>query len=269
MTTPTRLREGVQSLTTLASRDLAALWRKLEGAAQAEEALRDLLPEIVAIYGTAAATLAADWYDDLRDKVGAKGRFTAIPAEVTDPGTQALIGWAVHEAQSYESLKSLVDGGVQRRIANYPRLTVTRSSVADPAARGWQRTGVGGCAFCQMLISRGAVYSKETVDFASHDHCNCGAVPAFGGEPLPVKPYTPSARKGTDADRERVRAYLRGEAPSTRTRGVASAADIDAARTTAQLTETLSSLERSLSKFDSPGTRQRVEELRRKIAARE
>lgn len=268
MTTPTRLREGVASLTTLASRDLAALWKQLERAARAEEALRDLLPDIISVYGAAAATLAADWYDDLRDKTGVKGRFSAIPADIKDPGAQALIGWAITEAQSYESLQSLVEGGVQRRIANYPRMTVTRSSVADPAARGWQRTGVGSCAFCQMLISRGAVYSEDTVDFASHDRCQCGAAPAFGGEPLPVKPYTPSARKGSEADRERVRTYLNGGASSTKTRGVTAAADIDAARSVEQMRETLAALERSLSKFDSAGTRRRVEELRRKIAAR-
>lgn len=268
MTTPTELRKALTGLSTLASRDLAALWRKLEGMAQGEEALRDVLPSIIETYGAAAATVAADWYDDIRDKVGAKGRFTAIPAEMADPGTQALIGWAVEEAQSYEALQSLVEGGMQRRVANYSRLTVTRSAIADPAARGWQRTGVGGCAFCQMLIGRGAVYSEATVDFASHDRCNCGAAPAFGGEPLPVKPYTPSKRKGTAADRARARAYIRGEAPSTKTTGVESVADVDAARSVAQMRQTLEALERSNEKFSSPGTRRRIEELRSKIAAR-
>ena len=36
-----------------------------------------------------------------------------------------------------------------------------------------------------------------------------GAVPAFKGEPRPVKPFTPSARGSTDADRARVHEYLR------------------------------------------------------------
>jgi hypothetical protein len=60
-----------------------------------------------------------------------------------------------------------------------------------------------------MLIARGAVYTEVTADFASHDHCNCSAVPAFGGQPLAVKPYTPSSKNITDADRARVREYLR------------------------------------------------------------
>ena len=42
----------------------------------------------------------------------------------------------------------------------------------------------------------------------AHDHCHCSAVPAWSGEPRPVKPYTPSARKATDADRARVRDWI-------------------------------------------------------------
>jgi hypothetical protein len=49
-----------------------------------------------------------------------------------------------------------------------------------------------------MLIGRGAVYSEAGADFASHDHCNCSAVPAFGGQPRPVKPYTVSPRRTID-----------------------------------------------------------------------
>lgn len=44
----------------------------------------------------------------------------------------------------------------------------------DPEARGYARVGEGGeCGFCAMLISRGAVYTKETVDFESHPNCRC------------------------------------------------------------------------------------------------
>jgi hypothetical protein len=67
------------------------------------------------------------------------------------------------------------------------------SAVADPGASGWQRTGSGtSCTFCRMLIGRGGVYSEATADFASHDHCNCSATPAWVDQPRPVKPYTPS-----------------------------------------------------------------------------
>lgn len=207
--TPTQLRNRVSGLVTLANGDLAALWRRLERAADAEEALRDILPALIDTYGAAAATVAADWYDDLRAKTGVAGSFRAIPADVRDNGAQALVGWALSEATDVTAFQSLVEGGLQRRIANYSRLTVTGSSVQDPRADGWQRVGSGSsCPFCSLLISRGAVYSDATADFAAHDHDDCQAAPAFVGEPRPVRPYVPSTRNITDADRARVRAYL-------------------------------------------------------------
>lgn len=203
------LRADTARLVSLADRDLARLWRLVSEGASAEVALRDLLPAIVQQYGAAGAAMASEWYDDAREKAGVRGAFTAMPLEADDRGSQSLIGWALREATDDATLKSLVLGGVQRRIADHVRGTIMGSSVADPQAQGWQRSGVGECHFCAMLIGRGAVYSESTADFASHDSCRCTAVPAFKGQPRPVKPYTPTRRNVTDADRARVRAYLR------------------------------------------------------------
>lgn len=206
----TSLRSDTAKLVKLADRDLAHLWRLVANGAAADEALRDLLPAIVTEYGTLGAALAAEWYDGLREKVGAKGLFTAVPIAADDRGSQALIGWALTKATDDATLKTLILGGVQRRVADHVRLTVMDSSIADPAARGWQRVGVGECknGFCDMLIARGAVYSEASADFAAHDHCQCSAVPAFNGAPRPVKPFKPSDRKITDADRANLREYL-------------------------------------------------------------
>ncbi|WP_182377887.1 hypothetical protein [Nocardioides sp. WS12] len=172
--------------------------------------MRDLLPSIIQEFGAAGAAIAAEWYDDQRAKSAVKSPFTAIPVEADDRGTQALIGWALSKATDDASLHALILGGTQRRIADHVRYTVTGSAVEDPGARGWQRVGVGACkdGFCDMLIGRGAVYSEATADFASHDNCRCSAVPAWGGEPLPVKPFTPSVRTASEADKARVRAYI-------------------------------------------------------------
>lgn len=173
------LRRTIATLNARASRDLAAMWRRMETAAQAGEALHDLLPAIVDTYGLAASVAAAEWYDGLRDKAQVRGRFAADPFIIKDTGTNALIGWALAEATNDAAFKVLIEGGTQRRIANHSRLTVARSSIADPAARGWQRVGVGSCDFCAMLLGRGAVYTEATADFEAHDHCNCQAEPAF------------------------------------------------------------------------------------------
>jgi hypothetical protein len=212
MPTTSDLREAVDQLHALAANDLRDLWRQITNVDEARAALEDVLPLLVRSYGAAAATVAADWYDDLRDELNASRRFTAIAAEVAEDGAEELARWGIKplfQAQpDWDSALTLVDGGLQRRIANGARETVRVSALADPGADGWQRVASAGCSFCQMLAGRGAVYSEARADFASHDHCRCHAVPAFSGRPRPVKPYTPSERVVTDADRERVRRYL-------------------------------------------------------------
>ena len=209
MAAPTQLRNSVDELVRFASRDLSALWREVSDAAQARTALMDVLPALVETYGQAAATLAATWYDDARAKAAVRGSFTAIPSDPSDRGAQALAGWATSTATDLSAAQALILGGLQRRIGDAARETVMGSAVADPSAHGWQRQAFGGCEFCQMIAGRGAVFSEASADFASHDHCQCVAVPAFDGQPRPVKPYTPTLRNVSDADRARVREYLR------------------------------------------------------------
>lgn len=200
MATPSELRQALADLNTLASRELGSLFRSLQEGDSAEEALRDLLPALIDKYGTAASTVAADWYDDLRDSLGMGGRFTGIPADVRETGAQALIGWALDTATDDGSLVALLEGGMQRRVVNFGRFSVMESAISDPAADGWQRLGQGkNCAFCDLLISRGAVYTEASADFGSHDHCNCIAVPAFTGQARVVKPYKAGAREGSKA----------------------------------------------------------------------
>ena len=209
MATSADLRQALADLNTLAARDLGRLFRALQEGDNVAEALGDVLPGLIDTYGSAAATLAADWYDDLRESKGMGGRFSAIPADIQDAGAHALIGWALDEATDDGSLVALLEGGLQRRVLNFGRFTITDSSLADPAADGWQRLGRGAnCPFCDLLISRGSVYSEASADFASHDHCNCVAVPAFRGEPREVKAYTPSLRGSSEAARARARAWI-------------------------------------------------------------
>lgn len=220
---PTSLRNAVEDLTTTASRDLDALWRQLSDAAQAREALNDILPALVATYGVAASALAAEWYDDLREKAGTPGRFGAIPATLDEPGTAALVGWALDTATDYAAFQSLIEGGLQRRITDHSRNTVAGSAIADPQAAGWKRIGAGACEFCRMLIERDELYSTETADFASHDNCHCQAYPILkGAAPIDVKDYVQSKRtsrkpgesdaayeRRRETDRARVREYIR------------------------------------------------------------
>lgn len=209
-------RAELKLLTGLASRDLSLIWKRfnLADAAGVRDGLAAILPDLVAMYGAAAATLGADWYDEVRAAADVDGRFTAVAATLPDVGrTDALAGWAVAPLFSATpdpvSALTLVTGGLQRIVADADRQSVMLSSIRDPAAHGWQRVAAGGCAFCSMLAGRGTVYAESSASFASHDHCHCHAAPAFRGEARPVKAYTPSTRNSTEADRARVREYLR------------------------------------------------------------
>lgn len=205
-----QFRREVRDLGIEATKDIEILWRSVKDARASKDALFDLLPELVAAYHGAAAAAAADFYDDVRESSGAKGRFTAILLDPPDLGTDALVKWALATAADGETFQSLIAGGVTKRVANGARNVVTRSSIADPSSRGWMRVGAGNCDFCAMLVSRGAVYSESTVDFASHDHCNCGAAPAFNPEQVSAvkSEFVRTARRKSKVVRERDRARV-------------------------------------------------------------
>jgi hypothetical protein len=234
-------RVDLEFLLGLALAEVAEFWRTATGTPDViRDALADALRGWAATYTPAAATLGADWYDDMRDVTAAPGRFRAIPAD--PPGQDrldALVGWGtqplfVGPAETDEdgnvvraprwgdpdfvpdipTTTTLVTGAVQRLVADADRASVIGSLRADPAGRGWARQATGAsCPFCVMLAGRGAVYSADTANFSSHDNCDCIAVPVFGGDPRPVKPYVPSQKMRSQAQRfannTRVREYLR------------------------------------------------------------
>lgn len=204
MASPAEAREALTGLTRLAAADLARMWVPIAAAppVAVRDALIDVLPALADEYGTAAAALAADWYDELRAEAGVPGRFYAVQAPL--PGMarfEALARWGVDPlfAASPDAAAALtrITGGMQRTIADMHRLTVTESSLQDPQAAGWRRVGEGAsCGFCNMLIGRGAVYSDKTVTFKSHDHCNCAASPAWDpGRKVSTQAFQASKRR--------------------------------------------------------------------------
>src|SRR5690625_2509458 len=211
---PTILRDSVAGLVAYAAADLDTLWAGLVSADQAREALMDVLPALVDTYGSAAGTVAADWYDDTRLEQEIRGRFTASPAVLRDPGTDELTRWGLSplfgENPDWSAARTLVLGGLQRRIKNVGRETVMGSSIQDPQADGWQRIAQSdACLFCQMLAGRGDVYGEETTaDFAAHDWCSCEATVAWRNRPKPVRKWTGPSPDRSRADYDRAREWI-------------------------------------------------------------
>ena len=203
-------RQGLVDLTRLSQAELRRYWIRLANLPpdDVRDALIELLPLLAEKYGSAAAALGADWYDDYRAESEVRGSFRAEPAPL--PGSarfEALARWGVdplfRSTPDPAAALTLIAGGMQRTIADAHRMTVVESSLRDPAAEGWRRIGQGdNCGFCNMLIARGAVYREASVTFKSHDHCNCIAGPAFdSGRTVPTVAMESSRRRLSDATR--------------------------------------------------------------------
>ena len=222
MTSAAEARQGLVDLTALAHRDLATFWALVRDwpADQIRDALMDVLPALGNQYGDAAAELAASYFETARERAAAGGSFAPVLAERPQRARwEALTRWGVDPLFAAEpdapAALSRVSGGLQRTIADQHRLTVVESSLADPAASGWRRVGVGdNCGFCRMLIDRGHVYTEAGVTFRSHDHCNCAAAPSWDSNVVKVstEPYRQSQKNRSDvtrkADNARARAYI-------------------------------------------------------------
>ncbi|MFH0243601.1 hypothetical protein ACGRHY_14505 [Streptomyces sp. HK10] len=83
------------------------------------------------------------------------------------------------------AMSTQLQGAAERLVLEGSRATTMRTFAERDEIAGWRRTGSSPCAFCALLISRGAVYSKGTVDFQAHDHDRCTPEPLYRREPEP------------------------------------------------------------------------------------
>jgi hypothetical protein len=182
--------------------------------------LLEFVPVLTSTYGDAAATVAADWYDDVRASEGVRGRFAAtladpFPAEAVE--ARVRFGASHLFTATPALMLPFLSGAVDEYVLQPGRDTIQRSAVADPAASGWHRqASAGACNFCRMLAGRGGVYRQETAAFAAHGNCGCVAVPSWDADApeVPVEAYVASERTSRMSPEQkerhtaRVREYL-------------------------------------------------------------
>lgn len=91
------------------------------------------------------------------------------------------------EVQATRVMASQLQGAATRLVLEGDRETTMRTFTDNDAIEGWRRVGGSGspCPFCLMLIGRGAVYSKESSRFQSHDRCSCKPELLYRREPEP------------------------------------------------------------------------------------
>ena len=183
-------------MVALARRELSLWWATLDTTdpSAAVAAMESFLPDLVATYGDVAGTVAADWYDKLRDEAGVRGTYRAMladgaPAEQVAASARWAVGPLFTDADAAATLDRL-GGAVQRLVQHGGRATLARNIDADPSGPRWARVpgGTDVCAWCRMLASRGAVYLSERSAGGMdrwHDDCNCQPAPVWPDESLP------------------------------------------------------------------------------------
>lgn len=177
--------------------------------------LLETVPGLITYYGEAAATLAADLWDEERAAANVVTAFTAATV-VLDRVVKIRrgIAWA---AEPWFTGTGNPSGRlaevIQLETAKSYRETILQNRRNDPAAAGWKRVTSGkACKMCRMLADRGAVYKAATARFATHPKCHCTATPVFQGgrtgEEASVMQYTASKRKRSPQQQAQLREYL-------------------------------------------------------------
>ena len=159
--------------------------------AEKREAAKLIMEGFVQGYDDVAAEFAAQWYDDLAERNGAR--------------LQQAVTMTTYRPESVDTVaryqaKKLVKGGdaaFARACGEYARNDAFRSlnetiisNVGRDRSAGVRfarvPTGFETCTFCIMLASRGAVYHtrKSAGEFKHfHRHCDCKVVPGFEDDP--------------------------------------------------------------------------------------
>lgn len=228
-----RLADANRIVRRLALRELRGIWDFADpsDAIAVRALVAEAMPGLVAKYGEIAATVAADFYDEMRLQAGVPGGFTARVATpaVTDEvvrNSRWAIGPVFSEKPDGAAALGRLGQVVDRMAMQQGRDTISQSVKADPSKPRWARvpSGPETCAFCLTMASRGAVYTssvtasavgvgpgrgrprgyippgygsggggkRRPLGEAYHAGCDCTATPIFGGQSYP-EGYNPDA----------------------------------------------------------------------------
>lgn len=165
----TEYRGILTEINRLAQRDLVALWQHFSDRSKDEffAAMRDGVPEVVALYRAMAADTAGLFFDETQGL----GLDLVAQADVLVPNYEQLernLRWAYYGAQSTNVL-SLVGGIVQKHVVDGSR----DYAIEVMGAQTWVRDArPGACTFCRLLATRGVVNQatgRMTAGFSSED----------------------------------------------------------------------------------------------------
>lgn len=179
---------------------------------------------LVGEYGSASASLAADYYDAQRLAAQVAGRFTVpVLDPLPDSQVDSSLRWATKDmwprdaadprttvaqkaplATRLAAAEVKAEAVAQKLVVDQGRHVVREAVKADQFAVGYARAAaLGACSFCKLMASRGMVFktagtagldanSRFTGDASVakfHDNCHCGIVPVFRGQRFELSPH--------------------------------------------------------------------------------
>lgn len=216
MLTASDSKAALQLVTAAAVNTVTNLLGRVTGTPEQRRALLlDGVPEVIAYYSAGSSALAADFYDDERERAAPPKLYLAEPV-ILDRTVKIrrAVAWAADPlfADDPETTAGRLADVVQLESARPFRDTVLTNRRRDPSAVGWRRVTNGGCKLCRMLADRGAVFMDTTARFAAHPSCKCTAQPVFSsedyGDEANVMQYMASRKRRTPEQQVILREYL-------------------------------------------------------------
>lgn len=201
-TVTVRYRSNLSEIDRLTERLVRNAWSRLnlDDVAAVREAMIEVAELAAVSYGEVGSLLSAEYYEDLRVASQARGRYTASVVNDFDVDeVRSGMGWAVDPLTKDDPATALkkVITVTGTAVAAMSSRTIRENVRNDPEAQGWHRIArAGSCDFCVMLSQRGAVYKRETADFAAHGNCRCTAKPSWD-------PFAPEVAVGAYVASER------------------------------------------------------------------
>lgn len=172
------LQSVLGDLSTLSTKDLVSLYKKLEGdgatGADLLDAFKAVFPEVVQPYVEAASEVANQWYGELAPDEPYTPKAVAAIDAVSQDRMMNSLEWAFRAAGTAHPLTRLT-GSAQRMVFDGARATILRNADAEKVKYS-RLASPGACEFCRVMATRGAVYRSAHAAQAGHDNCHC--VPA-------------------------------------------------------------------------------------------
>lgn len=176
------LQTVLADLSTLSVQQLVAFFQQYQHAPNFQQILADAFPQIILPHANAAATVTAQWYDELQPK----SKYTASPSvNLPQARLDGTLGWALYapsarpqalaepkgdlsQPVSPDVTLSRLAGSTKRMVYDASRDTVVTN--AQQQGIRWARVAQpDACAFCRMLATKTgssrALYTSRGVKF--------------------------------------------------------------------------------------------------------